>query len=158
MNKNPPCQLKITPKSLWKLFLPYYKIHLHYSFSFVQPFPPLVNNWISDFYSFCLFVCVFVFSLQVINEHLAISCGKTLIQVILDKSFLMGMRRTDVRLNNPKCLPTDNGTHFLFQTNFTSCGTKLIDTDNFFIYENTIQEKPPQGIITRLADVDIPFR
>lgn len=124
----------------------------------IQPFPPLVNNWISDFYSFCLFVCVFVFSLQVINEHLAISCGKTLIQVILDKSFLMGMRRTDVRLNNPKCLPTDNGTHFLFQTNFTSCGTKLIDTDNFFIYENTIQEKPPQGIITRLADVDIPFR
>lgn len=78
--------------------------------------------------------------------------------MILDKSFLMGMRRTDVRLNNPKCLPTDNGTHFLFQTNFTSCGTKLIDTDNFFIYENTIQEKPPQGIITRLADVDIPFR
>lgn len=81
-----------------------------------------------------------------------------LIQVILDKTFLMGMRRTDVRLNDPRCLPTDNGTHFLFQTNLTSCGTKLITTDNAFIYENTIQEKPSRGIITRLADVDIPFR
>lgn len=81
-----------------------------------------------------------------------------LIRVVLNKAFLMGMRRTDVRLNDPSCLPTDNGTHFLFETNLTSCGTKMMNTDNAFIYENTIQEKPTESIITRLAEVDIPFR
>lgn len=81
-----------------------------------------------------------------------------LIQVVLSKAYLMGMRRTDVRLNDPKCLPKDNGTHFLFETNLTSCGTKMVVADNAFIYENTIQERPTEGIITRMPDVDIPFR
>ena len=80
-----------------------------------------------------------------------------LIQVVLSKTFLVGMRRTDVRLNDPRCLPKDNGTHFLFETDLKSCG-KTIATDNFFIYENTIQERPTESIITRMADVDIPFR
>ena len=81
-----------------------------------------------------------------------------LIQVVLSKAFLMGMRRTDVRLNDLRCLPKDNGTHFLFETDLKSCGTKMIATDNFFIYENTIQERPTESIITRMADIDIPFR
>ncbi|XP_015750953.1 PREDICTED: signal peptide, CUB and EGF-like domain-containing protein 2 [Acropora digitifera] len=96
---------------------------------------------------------------KVVNEHMAISCGKMVIQVILDKAVFMGMmRRTDLHLNDPSCVPLDNGTHFLFETNLTSCGTKMISTDNAFVYTNTIQERPPQSIITRLADVDIPFR
>jgi len=96
---------------------------------------------------------------KVINEHLAISCGKMLIRVVLDKRFLMGMmRRTDLRLNDARCLPKDNGTHFLFETNLTSCGTKMMATENAFVYMNTIQERPSEGIITRLAEVDIPFR
>ena len=102
-------------------------------------------------------MCDFLF--QVVNEHLAISCGKMMIRVILEKSVLCGsMRRTDLRLNDPRCLPTDNGTHFLFETNLTSCGTKMMATENAFVYMNTIQERPTEGIITRLAEVDIPFR
>ena len=71
----------------------------------------------------------------------------------------MGMMgRRDLRLNDPSCLPRDNGTHFLFETNLTSCGTKMMATENAFVYMNTIQERPTEGIITRLAEVDIPFR
>ena len=103
------------------------------------------------------YIC-FILDVTVINEHLAISCGKSVIRIILEKGFLMNMRRTDISLLDPRCHPTDNGTHFLFTTNLTSCGMRLMSSESAFIYMNVIKEVPSEGIITRMAEVDIPFR
>jgi hypothetical protein len=80
--------------------------------------------------------------------------------IIVRHGFFMGMTREDLNLIDPKCKPKRNGTHFIFTTGLTECGTEMTKTPEAFVYKNVIRERPPSrnSMITRLHDVDIPFR
>jgi len=80
--------------------------------------------------------------------------------IVVRKELFMGMGQNDVNLFDTKCKPKRNGTHFIFSTGLTECGTQMTQTPEAFVYKNVIRERPPSldSMITRLHHVDIPFR
>ncbi|EDO49417.1 predicted protein [Nematostella vectensis] len=95
-----------------------------------------------------------------INNDVAIGCGKKEMMIIVRREFFLGMSKDDVNLNEPSCKPQENGTHYIFKTSLTGCGTGMTKTKDAFVYKNVIRERPPSAsdLITRLHDIEVPFR
>ncbi|XP_041075195.1 ZP domain-containing protein-like [Polyodon spathula] len=95
----------------------------------------------------------------VVNESEAdIECTDTTMTLYISKSSVRGLHENHLRLNDPTCSVTSNGSHIIASVSLNSCGTKLEETEHDLIFRNEITSfENPHDIITRKHQIEIPF-
>ncbi|XP_043915624.1 uncharacterized protein LOC122791765 [Protopterus annectens] len=88
-----------------------------------------------------------------------IMCTQNTMTVTVRKSLIKGMDEHHLRLNDPSCLVSSNGTHVIASVSLNSCGTEVEEEGNNIIFKNEITTfDHPNEVITRRHEVQIPFR
>ncbi|MBN3279825.1 CUZD1 protein, partial [Polyodon spathula] len=87
-----------------------------------------------------------------------IECTDTTMTLYISKSSVRGLHENHLRLNDPTCSVTSNGSHIIASVSLNSCGTKLEETEHDLIFRNEITSfENPHDIITRKHQIEIPF-
>ncbi|KAK6472593.1 CUB and zona pellucida-like domain-containing protein 1 [Huso huso] len=101
--------------------------------------------------------CIIVVVVNEIGEA-DIECTDTTMTLYISKSSVRGLHENHLRLNDPTCSVTSNGSHIIASVSLNSCGTKLEETENDLIFRNEITSfDHPHDIITRKHQIEIPF-
>ncbi|XP_041073950.1 CUB and zona pellucida-like domain-containing protein 1 [Polyodon spathula] len=101
--------------------------------------------------------CVIAVVVNKIGEA-DIECTDTTMTLYISKSSVRGLHENHLRLNDPTCSVTSNGSHIIASVSLNSCGTKLEETENDLIFRNEITSfDNPHDIITRKHQIEIPF-
>lgn len=78
-------------------------------------------------------------------------------RILIKTKLLEDMNANSLRLRDPSCHASSNGTHFLLVAPLMKCGTTVRHTSKAVIYSNAVLEKEAEGMITRLSDLSVPF-
>ncbi|MGH0167928.1 UNVERIFIED_CONTAM: hypothetical protein FKN15_077212 [Acipenser sinensis] len=101
--------------------------------------------------------CIIVVVVNEIGEA-DIECTDTTMTLYISKFSVRGLHENHLRLNDPTCSVTSNGSHIIASVSLNSCGTKLEETENDLIFRNEITSfDHPHDIITRKHQIEIPF-
>ncbi|XP_058858125.1 uncharacterized protein LOC131701833 [Acipenser ruthenus] len=101
--------------------------------------------------------CIIVVVVNEIGEA-DIECTDTTMTLYISKSSVRGLHENHLRLNDPTCSVTSNGSHIIASVSLNSCGTTLEETENDLIFRNEITSfEHPHDIITRKHQIEIPF-
>ncbi|MBN3276116.1 CUZD1 protein, partial [Polyodon spathula] len=87
-----------------------------------------------------------------------VECTDTTMTLYVSKSSVNGFNETNLRLNDPSCLVTTNGSHIIASVSLNSCGTQVEETVDEVIFRNEITSfDNPYDVITREHRIEIPF-
>ncbi|XP_041075193.1 CUB and zona pellucida-like domain-containing protein 1 [Polyodon spathula] len=101
--------------------------------------------------------CIIVVVVNEIGEA-DIECTDTTMTLYISKSLVRGLHENHLRLNDPTCSVTSNGSHIIASVSLNSCGTKLEETENDLIFGNKITSfDHPHDVIIRKHQIEIPF-
>jgi hypothetical protein len=78
-------------------------------------------------------------------------------RILIKMKLLEDMKPNSLRLSDPNCHASSNGTHFLLVAPLIKCGTTVRHTSKAVVYSNAVLEKESKGMITRLSDISVPF-
>ncbi|XP_041075090.1 uncharacterized protein LOC121294936 isoform X2 [Polyodon spathula] len=101
--------------------------------------------------------CIIVVVEESQNES-DVECTDTTMTLYVSKSSVNGFNETNLRLNDPSCLVTTNGSHIIASVSLNSCGTQVEETVDEVIFRNEITSfDNPYDVITREHRIEIPF-
>nr|XP_014354167.1 PREDICTED: deleted in malignant brain tumors 1 protein-like [Latimeria chalumnae] len=93
-----------------------------------------------------------------VNGEADIVCTDTTMTLSVLKSSIEGQHENRLRLNDPSCSISLNGTHIIASVSLNSCGTQIKETQNSTIFENQITSfDHHHKMITRKHEFQIPF-
>ncbi|KAJ8248867.1 hypothetical protein GJAV_G00228630 [Gymnothorax javanicus] len=91
-----------------------------------------------------------------VNAHVV--CSETTMTVEVEKASVVGLHEDHLRLLDASCTPISNSTHVIAAVSLGSCGTELKDDGENLIFRNEIMSYDnPNGVITRVHEVEIEF-
>ncbi|XP_074514060.1 uncharacterized protein LOC141781957 [Sebastes fasciatus] len=102
--------------------------------------------------------CVVVMVTQAaLNQGKAsVACSPNKMVVALEKASMPGIDENYLKLRDPSCSLTFNGTYIIGSTSFSACGTRLEDQGDFLVFTNEINSFDlPTDVITRRRKVKI---
>ncbi|XP_006003872.1 uncharacterized protein LOC102354532 [Latimeria chalumnae] len=92
-----------------------------------------------------------------VGEGDVICTDTTMILSVLQSS-IKGLHENHLRLNDPSCTVSSNGSHIIASVSLNSCGTQMKETSDYIVFENEITSfDHPYDVITRKHEVQIPF-
>ncbi|XP_013885169.1 oncoprotein-induced transcript 3 protein [Austrofundulus limnaeus] len=87
-----------------------------------------------------------------------VQCSPNKMTVILEKSSMPDIDENFLKLKDPTCSLTSNGTHIMGTISFSTCGTELQDRGDYIAFRNEIYSfERPDEIIVRRRKVQIDF-
>ncbi|XP_006824121.1 ZP domain-containing protein-like [Saccoglossus kowalevskii] len=90
----------------------------------------------------------------------SVTCSAEDIQVIVLKEYIEYIDASLLSLQDSSCRPKDSETHIEFMIPLKSCGTRVEETDEYFVYSNVLRTPPvpSDSPIKRYPDILIPFQ
>ncbi|XP_037835879.1 uncharacterized protein LOC108250990 isoform X2 [Kryptolebias marmoratus] len=87
-----------------------------------------------------------------------VECSPNKMMVTLEKASMPDIDENFLKLKDPSCSLTSNGTHIMGTMSFSTCGTELQDRGNYIAFKNEIHSfERPDEIIIRRKKVQIDF-
>ncbi|KAK1159639.1 hypothetical protein AOXY_G21008 [Acipenser oxyrinchus oxyrinchus] len=87
-----------------------------------------------------------------------VKCTDTTMTLYVSKSSVRGFNETNLRLNDPSCSVTTNGSHVIASVSLNSCGTQVEETVDEIIFKNEMTSfDQPHDVITREHQFKILF-
>ncbi|XP_029001218.1 uncharacterized protein LOC114852760 [Betta splendens] len=103
-------------------------------------------------------VVVVVTQASVISGKAIVLCSPNKMTVVLDIASMPGIDVNYLKLKDPSCSLTSNGTHIMGTMSFSTCGTRLEEKGDFIAFLNEINSfELPNAVITRRKTVKISF-
>ncbi|KAK1161717.1 hypothetical protein AOXY_G19342 [Acipenser oxyrinchus oxyrinchus] len=87
-----------------------------------------------------------------------VECTDTTMTLYVSKSSIKGFNETNLRLKDPSCLVTTNGSHIIASVSLNSCGTQVEETLDELIFKNKMTSFDQlQDVVTREHQFEIQF-
>ncbi|XP_047436360.1 uncharacterized protein LOC125005227 [Mugil cephalus] len=103
-------------------------------------------------------VVVMVTQASIVQGKATVHCSPNKMTVALDKASMPDIDVNFLKLRDPSCSLTSNGTHITGTMSFTTCGTKVEDKGDFIVFKNEINSfELPTEVIVRRKTVKIDF-
>ncbi|XP_072235973.1 uncharacterized protein [Leuresthes tenuis] len=103
-------------------------------------------------------VVVLVTQSSITQGKATVHCSTNKMTVVLEKASMPNIDENFLKLRDPSCSLTSNGTHIIGTISFSACGTKFEDKGDFIVFKNEINSfEMPYEVIIRRETVQIDF-